>query len=1006
MGLYVETPDGLGEVLSSQSAHGRTSYLVKGAGFEGWYDGLQVTSDWADQPDDVIPNEDNNTVLPYPSEPQGPGWDGTNSTIQPNIDPDLDISGASDSLTGEPTSEDPVDADIEGLFEPSSHLAGVRPRRLHFATHDDPILNVATLPESSPTGLENSPLNPDNVDTDDLFDGSLPHFERESAAIYDRLVFQDEFSFMRYAADTDGDGDDDDKKKHHHENKAGYPVPKDNDDNDDDGDSDDGDSSDSDGGESSDGGGDSGGGDGGSGGHTASFALSTTADLHFLANFCNCASSLPLHSKSEHRELVIEASAEEVTPQPLDLEKLLERYEQNNFHWQESNLRNLVDRSQDDGDSADLYNKLAFVKHADGYDKYIGGSDGAYYLIASGGGKLPKGEHYGHYDSYEDAHNAVEAIIARNHAHASTKTAAPAADPNAQPTQIESQIEQLMQFWAVDNNGWWHWTGSQADLALLNQMQQQMMAVGMPGGPPGQMQTQGSVHTANPALLAVAPELLGAGEGAAAGEGGMASQFGNLMGAGGGMGGVPSPASAMSGVADAISQFNGGRDQGVAHHGVPFQSYSFVIEENTPPAWRDYLRVVASDKMVALAAWKDVVQKSKRLRSEGAISWEMFKPEVATAYVQGDHGKYYTTVQRLGSFEGAGRQLTTAQVSGWSCECEWGQWAWLRKRSFVGRMCSHAYALFSEAQSLDWKARLDKGKPIKISSVTNKASWVRNSEGFEWVSDDSWAPTAAITRTAAGWDAQVWSDGLAEDSLSLGLFSHSEKARRVAASVITAHVKTTAEGDVDVVGGTFKPYEAPDSIAGEGDYDPYSEDGAPEALVPEEREEGSAGVQEGNTRTGAALSGDDDEGPEETDDGIEEEEPDDDEDSLDEEIAEDEGDSDDEDEGDEPEESDDDDGGHDEPHRDEDDDEDEGTDNPGDESDDEGIEKQSSVAELQERYGLTHLAGAQYSLAQQAALVGEGEGKTARNHGDLNLTGTHYEAKEAASPEDTLVFLF
>lgn len=1009
MGLYVETPDGLGEVLGQQSVHGRTSYLIKGAGFEGWYDSLQVTADFEDHPDDVIPNEENETVLPYPSAPQGPGWDGTNSTIQPNIDPHLDISGASDSLTGEPTDEDPVKADIEGLFEPPSRFASRRAHRVHFASHDDPILDVSTIPESSPTGLENSPLNPDGVDTDDLFneEGPTPiEYQKSSAFIFDKLTLEDEFSFMRYAADTDGDGDDDDKKKHH-ENKAGYPT--DSDDDGDDSDSDDGDSDEGDSSDGGDSGGDGGssGGDGG-GGHTASlnaaFALSTTADLHFLANFCNCASVLPLHSKTEHRELVIEASAEEVTPQEMDLDKLYERYQQNNFHWQESNLRNLVDDPSDDGDSADLYNKLAFVKHADGYDKYIGGSDGAYYLIASGGGKLPKGQHYGHYDTYEDAHSAVEAIIARNH----SKTAAPAAQ-DAQPTQIESQIEQLMQFWAVDNNGWWHWTGSQGDLALLNQMQQQMMAVGMPQGAPGAMQTQGAVKTANPALLAPLLEDAVAGEaagGAAAGEGGgMMSQLGGLIG--GSTHGGSSSAAALGAAADAISGFNGGTDVGVAHHGVPFQAWSFVIEENTPPQWRDYLRVVASDKMVALAAWKDVVQKSKRLRSEGSIDLEVFKPDVITAYVQGDHGRYYTTVQRLGSVApGVGRQLTSTQVSGWSCECEWGQWAWLRKRSFVGRMCSHAYALFSEMRSLDAKARRGEGngKPIKTSGVGNKTSWTRNGDNFEWVSDDPTKPTAAIAKTASGYVASVWSDGTAEDSLDLGSFDHSEKARRAAARVITAHLKTADEGDVDVVGGTFKPYEAPDSIAGGGDYDPYSEDGGPESLVPEEREEGSAGVQEGTTRTGAAETGDDDEGPEETDDGIEEEEPDD-EEALDEEIAEDEG------EDEESEESDD--GGHDEPHRrddgdSEDDDEDEGTDNPGDESDDDHVEKQSSVAELQAQYGLTHLAGANYSLAQQAELVQEGEGKLARNHGNLNLKGTHYEtAKQSATEaEDVLAFLF
>lgn len=1043
--MEVRTPDGYGEVLGTQSVHGRTSYLVKGAGFEGWYDGLEVTADFADHPDDVIPNEANETTLPYPSQPQGPGWDGTTSTIQPDIDPHLDIGGASDSLTGEPTDEDPVQADIEGLFEPPSRLAGVRPRRVHFAASDDPILDVAALPEESPTGLENSPINPDGVDTDDLFSGES--FESRTSS-YDRLVIEDDLSFMRYAAD-----DDEDKKKHHREQgpgQVGYPKDSDSDDDSSDSDSD----GDSDGGDS--------GGDGG-GGHTAAVALTTTADLHFLANLCSCAASLPLHSKSEHRELVAEAGADEVTAQPRDLSKLLERYEQEQFTYQESNLDDLVDHSRDSEDNADLYNHYASVgrqaevehkvsyeggmpgvrsgkttpavatcscgarahgatrakakaalshktaaveKVADGYDKYIGGSDGSYYLIASGGGKLPKGQHYGHYETYEDAHNAVEAIIARNH----SKTAAPAADPNAQPTQIESQIEQLMQFWAVDNNGWWHWTGSQADLALLNQMQQQMMAVGMPGGPPGQMQTQSK--TAAPALLAALPEIAGAGaaaEGAAAGEAGGVLK--SMMPSGGGS----SPGGMVSGLAQGIQGlFGSDGDAGVARHDVPFQTYGFAIESNTPPAWREYLQTVASDRLVALAAWSDVVQKSKRLRAEGAINLEVFRPEVITAYVQGDNGRYYTTVQRLGSVApGVGRQLTSTQVSGWSCECDWGHWAWLRKRSFVGRMCSHAYALFSEMRSLDARSRRNKGKPAGGGTTlasTSKTSWSRSEQGFEWVTADPGAPTAAIIRTASGWNARVWSDGTAEDSLSVGTFSHSEQARRAASRVISAHMKLADSGDVDLVGGGDFP---PGGSTGHDDTSPYAEEGEPEPLLDEDYDEGAGpGIQESQTRTGSVSvfaehdDGQDDEGPEETDEGIEEEEPED-EESLDEEVAEDEGDSsadDGQDEGGEPES---DDGGHDEPHQPDDSDDDEGTDNPGDESDDEGIEKQSA-AELQQQYGLSYLAGANYSLAEQDRLIREGEGKTARNRGDLSLTGTHYEAaKEGSSdsPEDTLAFL-
>ncbi|HEY6018897.1 MAG TPA: hypothetical protein VIY48_03110, partial [Candidatus Paceibacterota bacterium] len=582
-----------------------------------------------------------------PSRPQGPGWDGSTSTIQPDIDPHLEMGGASDSLTGEPTSEDPVEADIEGLFEPHSRLAGSRLHHTHNASSSDPILDVSTIPDDSPVGLKNSPINPDNVDTDDLFsDKPLTNLEYQSAT-YDRLVIEDGLSFLKYA------DDEDDKKKNNRERDGISGFPKDSDDdNDDDDDSDDKDSDDdsSSDGDSSDSGdsdgGDSGGDGGGSGGHTAAsvYALTTTADLHFLANMCSCDESLPLHSKSEHREMQAEAAThvDGVTPQPRNLEELHERYEQDQlFHPAPLDL---VDHSEDDGDSADLYNHYASVgKHSDGYDKYIGGGDGHYYLIASGNGKLPKGEHYGHYDTYEDAHSAVEAIIARNHVHGSIKIAAPAADPG--PTQIESQIEQLMQFWAVDNNGWWHWTGSQADLALLNQMQQQMMAVGMPGGPPGQqMQAQSSVAKtsvfedmapgSNVMLRYHMPMNQNGHYDEPAIFDGMTPE---------GRARLRSPDDSETGYSWEAYPYvddeygmpdrtkwaygSSGEPLEVLHHEDPYAKYaSFALESNTPTPWRQYLRTIASDRLVALAAWADVVQKSKRLRAEGAIDLEVFKP--------------------------------------------------------------------------------------------------------------------------------------------------------------------------------------------------------------------------------------------------------------------------------------------------------------------------------------------------------------------------------------------
>lgn len=75
----------------------------------------------------------------------------------------------------------------------------------------------------------------------------------------------------------------------------------------------------------------------------------------------------------------------------------------------------------------------------------------------------------------------------------------PMGGPAQQQMQIEMQVEQLMKFWAVDNFGWWHWTGSQQDLAMLNQMQQSMMPVMQPTmEPQGPQQEPGTMNPSSP----------------------------------------------------------------------------------------------------------------------------------------------------------------------------------------------------------------------------------------------------------------------------------------------------------------------------------------------------------------------------------------------------------------------------------------------------------------------------------------------------------------------------
>lgn len=102
----------------------------------------------------------------------------------------------------------------------------------------------------------------------------------------------------------------------------------------------------------------------------------------------------------------------------------------------------------------------------------------------------------------------------------------------------------------------------------------------------------------------------------------------------------------------------------------------------------------SSDAQVREAAWKDVRAKAVRLRRSGQINLQAASPDVIATQVTGDHGTYEVLVIRSNYFTGS------SAVDSWTCECPWGQWAFKREHSFVGRLCSHAYASLLELQSL------------------------------------------------------------------------------------------------------------------------------------------------------------------------------------------------------------------------------------------------------------------------------------------------------------------
>src|SRR5690606_13139774 len=93
-------------------------------------------------------------------------------------------------------------------------------------------------------------------------------------------------------------------------------------------------------------------------------------------------------------------------------------------------------------------------------------------------------------------------------------------------------------------------------------------------------------------------------------------------------------------------------------------------------------------------AWKDVRAKAVRLRHSGQVMTRAANPDIIASQVTGDHGTYEVMVIRSNIFQGS------SAVDSWSCECPWGQWAFKREHTFVGRMCSHAYATLLELQAL------------------------------------------------------------------------------------------------------------------------------------------------------------------------------------------------------------------------------------------------------------------------------------------------------------------
>lgn len=109
------------------------------------------------------------------------------------------------------------------------------------------------------------------------------------------------------------------------------------------------------------------------------------------------------------------------------------------------------------------------------------------------------------------------------------------------------------------------------------------------------------------------------------------------------------------------------------------------------PETREYGRLVEADKQLREAAWNDVRQKAQRLRREGRVHVLHKQSGNIYANVDGDHGNYSVMISKVG--------VRNQSIDKWACSCDWGKWAFLRKISYVGRLCSHGYATYLELMS-------------------------------------------------------------------------------------------------------------------------------------------------------------------------------------------------------------------------------------------------------------------------------------------------------------------
>lgn len=148
--------------------------------------------------------------------------------------------------------------------------------------------------------------------------------------------------------------------------------------------------------------------------------------------------------------------------------------------------------------------------------------------------------------------------------------------------------------------------------------------------------------------------------------------------------------------------------------------------------------LIDSDNLIRQGSWRDVRQKASRLRNEGKVTVKDISPDRIYATVQGDTGTYETLITKGSSLGGydAHNSYGDQHVGNWHCSCKWGNWAFKRRFTFIGRLCSHGLACYHEMQSIHAKA--DGRDPRRNRVKTRRAELIppdRDDHGLRFLID-------------------------------------------------------------------------------------------------------------------------------------------------------------------------------------------------------------------------------------------------------------------------------